>query len=304
VQAEAQAKIEAQNAPKPEKPKPERPKSAAYESALKVKDSRVAQFKRVFSPQQIKDRGAMISSIFSRIIDEALWDEIDAQLDVIDSDTATQEEKDQAKQRLHQIKDPLTGRQTIAQEKGLSVILNEIKQELQWDLEEATEEMKQLWQNTLDYFDDLFNTQATLDIEEREGIRIIGLEEIAQTASDNENDNQNDGDDEVGHVVSGSDGWNFQVRYTNPFDSLSRKVRGMLYEVERSQSEKDDLGQTRYYPMGQIYASLLSYLAKNMQDSDAFMQIDHSNEGQDRWGNDINENTYPNGYPHSLFLSK
>ena len=296
-QAAAKQRIEEQRAAQLEKPKPERPKSVAYESALDVKNSRVAQFKRVFSPQQIKDRGAMISNIFSRIIDEALWDEMDAQLDIIESDTATEEEKNQAKLRLHQIKDPITGRQMIAQEKGLPVILNEIKQELQWDLEGAAEEMKPLWQNTVDYFEDLFNTQATLDIEEREGIRIIGLEEIAQTASDNDNDTQNDGDDEVGHVVSGSDGWNFQVRYTNPFDSLSRKVRGMLYEVERPNAEKDDLGQTRYYPMGQIYASLLSYLAKNMQDADTFMQVDHSNEGQDRWGNDINDTTYPNGYP-------
>ena len=295
--AAAQQRIEEQKAVQPEKPKPERPKSVAYESALNVKNSRVAQFKRVFSPQQIKDRGAMISNIFSRIIDEALWDEMDAQLDIIESDTATEEEKDQAKLRLHQIKDPITGRQMIAQEKGLPVILNEIKQEIQWDLEGASEEMKPLWQNTVDYFEELFNTQATLDIEEREGIRIIGLEEIAQTASDDDNDTQNDGDDEVGHVVSGSDGWNFQVRYTNPFDSLSRKVRGMLYEIERPNTEKDDLGQTRYYPMGRIYASLLSYLAKNMQDSDIFMQVDHSNEGQDRWGNDINEVSYPNGYP-------
>lgn len=295
-QAAAQARIDEARTAQPEKPKPERPKSVAYESALDTKDSRVAQFKRVFSPQQIKDRGAMISNIFSRIIDEALWDEMDAQLDIIESDTATEEEKDQAKLRLHQIKDPITGRQMIAQEKGLPVILNEIKQELQWDLEGAPEGMKQLWQNTLDYFEDLFNTQATLDIEEREGIRIIGLE-VQQTTSEDDNDAQNDGDDEVGHVVSGSDGWNFQVRYTNPFDSLSRKVRGMLYEVERPSAEKDDLGQTRYYPMGQIYASLLSYLAKNMQDSDAFIQIDHSNEGQDRWGNDITDVSYPNGYP-------
>ena len=295
-QVAAQQRIAEQNTLKPEQPKPERPKSVAYESALNNKDSRVAQFKRIFSPQQIKNRGAMISNIFSRIIDEALWDEIDAQLDVIESDTATSEEKDQAKLRLHQIKDPLTGRQMIAQEKGLPVILNEIKQELQWDLEGASEDMKPLWQNTLDYFEDLFNTQATLDIEEREGIRIIGLE-VQQAASEEDNDTQNDGDDEVGHVVSGSDGWNFQVRYTNPFDSLSRKVRGMLYEVERPEAEKDDLGQTRYYPMGQIYASLLSYLAKNMQDSDTFIQVDHSNDGQDRWGNDITDTSYPNGYP-------
>lgn len=295
-QAAAQARIEEARTAQPEKPKPERPKSVAYESALNGKDSRVAQFKRVFSPQQIKDRGAMISNIFSRIIDDHLWDTIDKQLDVIEDDTKTEEQKNEARETLHKLRDPLTGRQFAAKDKQLPVILNEIKQELQWDLEGASEEMKPLWQNTLDYFEDLFNTQATLDIEEREGIRIIGLE-LQQTVSEDEAEQQNDGDDEVGHIVSGSDGWNFQVRYTNPFDSLSRKVRGMLYEVERPESEKDDLGQTRYYPMGQIYASLLSYLAKNMQDSDAFIQVDHSNEGQDRWGNDINETSYPNGYP-------
>jgi hypothetical protein len=215
----------------------------------------MTQFKRVFSPQQIKDRGAIISSIFSRIIDEHLWDLMDKQLGVLEDENATEQQKNDAREILHKLKDPITGRQFAAQDKQLPITINEIKQELQWDLEEASEEMKPLWQNTIDYFEELFNTQATLDIEEREGIRIIGLEEIAQTASEDDNDAQNDGDDEVGHVVSGSDGWNFQVRYTNPFDSLSRKVRGMLYEVERPNAEKDDLGQTRYYPMGQIYAS-------------------------------------------------
>ena len=300
AQAAAQARIDEQNRVQSGSPtlenKPEKPKSVSYESALKTNNSRVAQFKRVFSPQQIKDRGAMISNIFSRIIDDHLWDTIDKQLDVIEDDTKTEEQKNEARETLHKLRDPLTGRQFAAQDKQLPVILNEIKQQLQWDLESASEDTKPLWQNTIDYFEDLFNTQATLDIEEKEGIRIVGLE-LQQTASEDESDNQNDGDDEVGHVVSGSDGWNFQVRYTNPFDSLSRKVRGMLYEVERPNSEKDDLGQTRYYPMGQIYASLLSYLAKHMHDSDTFIQIDHSNEGQDRWGNNINENLYPNGYP-------
>lgn len=79
-----------QNPPAPNKPKPERPKSVAYESALKPNDSRVARFKRTFSPQQIKDRGAMIADKFSNIIDNALWDEIDACLDVIESETASE----------------------------------------------------------------------------------------------------------------------------------------------------------------------------------------------------------------------
>ena len=279
------------------KPKPEKPKSVAYESALDVNDSRMAQFNRVFSPQQIKDRGAMISGIFSRILDDAVMDEIDSLLDIVESDTSSEDEKNQAKRRINALRDPVNGRQLAAQEKGLDAIIDEIKQEIEWNLESADDDTKILWQNTLDYFEDLFNTQATLDIEEREGIRILGLKFAEKTASEEDNDTQDDGDDEVGHIASGSDGWGYQVRYTNPFDSLSRKVRGMLYEIERPEGEKDDLGQTRYYPMGQIYASLLSYLAKNMKDSDDFMSVDKSYVGQDRWGNDITETTYPNGFP-------
>ena len=296
-QAAAQQRIDEARAAKPEKPKPERPKSVAYESALDVKDSRVAQFNRTFSPQQIKDRGAMISEMFSKIIEEHLYDMMDAQLDIIDSDTATEKEKQEAKVELNRLKDPVNGRQYAAEDMTIPAILDEIKQQLEWDLEAAGEWNKTLWQNTIDFFTELFNTQATLDIEEREGIRIIGLEEISKTVSEEENDGLDNGDDEVGHVVSGSDGWNFQVRYTNPFDSLSRKVRSMLYEVHKPESEKDDLGQPRNYPMGQIYASLLAYLSKNMQNSDDFLSIDKSFTSEDRWGNEITETSYPNGYP-------
>jgi hypothetical protein len=71
----------------------------------------------------------------------------------------------------------------------------------------------------------------------------------------------------------------------------------MLYEVRRPESEADDLGQIRYYPMGRIYASLLSYLAAHMTDSDVFIQVDKNYEGEDRWGNEVTETSYPNGYP-------
>ena len=286
------------------KPKPERPKSVAYESALKPNDSRMAQFKRVFSPQQIKDRGAMISNIFSNILDDAVMDEIDSLLDVVEDEAASEESKTQARQRINALRDPVNGRQLAAQALGIPQIINMIKEEIHIYMNYADESTKPLYQNTLDYFEELFNTQATLDIEEREGIRIIGLSVAEQTATEDENDAQNDGDDEVGHTVSGSDGWNFQVRYEDPFNSLSKKVRSMLYDVKRPDSEVDDLGQTRKYPMGQIYASLLSYLSKNMQSPDDFIQIDKSFEGQDNWGNDITEFTYPNGYPTFPVLEK
>lgn len=287
------------------KPKPERPKSVAYESALNVSDSRVAKFKRTFSPQQIKDRGAMIADMFSDILDDAVQNEIDALQDVVDSDSASEDEKTQAKQRINALRDPVNGRQLAAQELGIPAIASQIRQQIEWNLESAPEDRKQLWQNTLDYFEDLFNAQASLDIEEREGIRIVGLKITEQTVSDDENDAQDNGDDEVGHVASGSDGWSYQVRYTDPFDSLSKKVRSMLYDVDRPASETDDLGMQRKYPMGQIYASLLSYLAKNMHSSDDFIHVikDFDSLPESLWDKykDFSEekfqSLYPNGYP-------
>lgn len=279
------------------KPKPERPKSVTYESALKLNYSRMAQFSRTFSPQQIKDRGAMIADIFSEKIDLTLGDEIDACLDIIESGSASEDEKTQAKQRYNLLRDPLYGRQAIVQEKGVDAIMQEIVQDIKTYMGYSKDDKKLLYQNTLDYFTELFNTQATLDIEEREGIRITSLGIAEKTASEEAADEQDDGDDEIGHIVSGSDGWNFQVRYEDPFNSLSKKVRSMLYDIERPDTEKDDLGNTRKYSMGQIYASLLTYLAKNMHSADDFIQVDKSYEGTDHYGNNITKDMYPNGYP-------
>ena len=295
--AEAQQRIAEANAPKAEKSKPKRPESREYESALQVDNSSVANFRRAFSPQQIKDRGAMIADKFSTIIDNAIWDEMDACLNVIEDDTSSEDEKTQARQRLYSLRDPLRGRQLVVEEIGIAAIVEEIRQDIETDMEYADEEQQILYQNTLDYFKELFNTQATLDIEEREGIRIVDLDVAEQTVSEDENNAQDDGDDDTGHIVSGSDGWSFRVRFEDPFNSLSKKVRSMMYDVERPASEKDDLGNTRKYPMGQIYASLLSYLSANMNSADDFIQIDKNYEGKDNWGNDITETTYPNGYP-------
>lgn len=308
AQAEAQRRYDEKNAPTPEIP---RPKSATYESALTVNDSKYARFKRTFSPQQIKDRGAMISGIFSRLIDEYWADAIDSCRATIDDSTASEEEKDDAKETLYKLLDPVKGRQYVVEEKKIDVLLREVKDEIQRDLDSATEEKKVLWQNTLDYFEELFNTQATLDIEEREGIRIVDLEIKEQTVDEDENDESNDGDEDVGNIATGSDGWNYKVRYEDPFSSLSKKVRGMLYDIERPDSEKDDLGNTRNYSMGQIYASLLSYLSANMQNPDDFLQVYHN---YDEIPEDMNSHNYadeddfdtmyPNGFPVFPVLEK
>lgn len=279
------------------RPKAAIQESGAYETALRPNESRMAQFSRTFSPQQIKDRGAMIADIFSDILDDAVQDEIDSQLDVVEDEAASEEEKTQARQRINALSDPVRGRQLAAQEKGIPAIMSEIKERIQDYMESADDSKKILYQNTIDYFNDLFNTQATLDIEEREGIRIVNLSVAEQTVDEDGTDSQDDGDDEVGHIASGSDGWSYRARYEDPFSTLSKKVKSMLYDINRPEGEVDDLGMQKKYPMGRIYASLLSYLSKHMENADDFLQVDRSFEGKDNWGNDITEESYPNGYP-------
>lgn len=253
-------------------------KSEAYDSALQTQDNRVVRFYRTFSPQQIKDRGAYIANLFSDIIDTHYFERLD-ELDSIINDTkATEEEKNAAKVEKTRILDPVNGRQYIAGEViGIPQIMQEIKDTLQtWmedDIENNEGRRAVLFQNTLDYFEDLFNAQASLDIEESEGIRIIGYTTENNTVQDEDAEERDNGDDDTGHVVSGSDGWNFQVRFENPFESMSKKVRGMFYDIERPETEKDDLGMTRHYSVGQIYASILSYFAKNVRNADDYMRI-------------------------------
>lgn len=282
-----------------------------FDSSLTVNDSRTARFNRTFTPQQVKDRGAMIADKFSDILDEALEDEVDRQRDIIDSNTASEAEKDAAKTKVKELRDPVNGRQLIAREIGIENIIKQIKSQLQKDLERGREGgmyEKQViaLENTIEYFKELFNTQATLDIEDREGIRIVGLEIREDNPEEENNTAIDNGDDDTGHIASGSDGWSFQVRFEDPFNSLSRKVKGILYDVRRPESEKDDFGYVRRYSTGQIYASLISFLSKNVQSADDFLQVERNLSGRetDAHGAVINDENYPNGYPTFPALEK
>ena len=269
----------ANNNPQPQKPRAEKPKSPAFDSALNVKKDRKVEFYQTFTPQQIIDRGRLISDFFSDIIDENIQDIKDSLKKAAEDQRLSESKRTEAKKKLNEFRDPIKGRQLVAQHLGIPVIINKIREQIEMDRDSTSDENKKiLYQNTLDYFEELFNTQASLDIEAREGIRIVGLKIDDSNTAEDEADEVDDGNDETGHTATGSDGWGFQVRYTNPFDSLSRAVRGMMYSIEKTGNGKngtevDDLGHTRYYSMGQIYATFLSYLAKHMENADDFMVI-------------------------------
>lgn len=277
-----------------------RPQSDSFKTALKVTENRTTQFYQTFTPQQIKDRGVMIADYFSDIIDDYILDELDRVNEIIENPESSDKDKEEARTLKNLLRDPINGRQYAANKIQIGNILDEVKDKIRRKVNSYDGVEKQLWQNTLDFFDELFNNQASLEIEEQEGIRIIGLKTIEKSPDEIANEEENDGDDETGHTVSGNDGWLFQTRFENPASSLSKRVRRMTYNIRRSASDKDDLGHTRKYPSGQIYATLLSYLAKTMQNPDDFMQVIRPEEYDgiyDHYGNEVTEELYPYGYP-------
>ena len=288
--------------------KVERPKSDSYDNALKAAVSRIADFYNTFTPQQIKDRGTMIADYFSDIIDDYLSDEIDRLVDEIEDPNIPEKQKEQDRALLNLLRDPVNGRKFAANKLQIGNIVAEIKRRVKRNAENMTGKQQQLWQNTLEYFDELFENQASLEIEEQEGIRIIGLKTADVSLDESINDARNDGDDDTGHIVSGNDGWLFQTRFEDPSNSLSKSVRRMLYNIERGKDDVDDLGHQRKYSSGQIYATFLSYLAKNMQSPDDFMRLIRPDEYTDDSvpgfsGEDLHTQ-YPEGYPQFPVLEK
>ena len=306
----------------------QKPKSKIFESDVAKREGRMANFYRTFTPPQVRDRGVMIADMFSRQIDtflesenERLDEEIEKCKAVLNDPDAPKEEKENAEIKIDEDKrlksayaDPVNGRQKAVQAKQLSEILNDIKSELESRAKDADEEHEDdealKYRNTIEYFVELFNASASLEIENLEGIRITDLETIEEGTQQEESEAQRETDDEVGeNTSSGNDGWSFKVRYENPFNSLSKAVKRMVARIKvlgktptslRNSNtglyyQEDDLGYTKYYPSGQIYAALLSYLSQNMESADDFIQIQY--DGKDMWGSDIDNNLYPHGYP-------
>lgn len=296
-----------------------KPNSTAFESALKVNHDRKAAYTRSFSLKQLKDRGKWISDLFTDILDDWIWDIVDECDDVIQDTGSTKEMIDAAEARKSEVKDAITGRQLVFKEHGLKEMFEKIKEKMGTALDLCSnEERRILYQNTIEYLHELFFEQAVIDIEEREGIRIVGEKADPKDSVSQEMTNSEDNTNEdEGNIVDGNEGWGFQIRFSNPFDSLSKLVKSMLYTVERPDNQRDDLGFKQYYPMGQIYATFLSYMAKHLKSADDLIIINKDYEhkdklgvvtGKDEWGYDIyegkdncgydiNEETYPEGYP-------
>ena len=303
------------------------PRSEAIKSALNIDNDRNKKYHEAFSPRQIADLGEHLANVFSLELDSIERTKIHELEKLLDDGSLTNNEKEEVRETLNKFKDPVKGRQLIAQEYGIGNLVNDLIKHIEGSIEDSrkfeTDKEVQLWTNVKEYFDEIFNEQVTLNIEEAEGIRIVDLEFKESEEDEIEEDNiDNDSEDDTSQYTNkDASGWIYKVRYTDPASTLSKKVKRLFSGIEKQVlvidkdgkgeyvEEKNSIGLNKCYSTSQVYATFLSYFSNNVKDSDSFMHICKTYDelveaiGEDEvneWIADDEEDfndSYPYGYP-------
>ena len=278
-----------------------RPETTSLQSELKAPTSQQKAFYNAFSPAQITARAKMISGMFSNIVDDTVLDRREYFNDVINSNTASEEDKEAARRSLDVYEDPILARAAAVDFLTYSVIMDRIKADLATQAEYATDDVRrQKLENTVTFFDQLAQ-EAARWIDEEEGVR-KGMNE----SSDEEDTTSGEFEDNEDESSDGNEGFITKERLVNPFTRLSRQVKRVCGGIETGQ--KDDLGYSRTYSQGFIYSALMSYLSNNMETPDDFIKViginDYEEGMEDIEHVRVNSVNYPYGYPQFPTLEK
>jgi hypothetical protein len=242
-----------------------------------------AALARDYTPRQQQDRAVAIARIFSDIVSRKVEEKID------ELNTALNEAH--LNNNLTQIEDITSdlqlfnsdkGRQIIIQEETLQGIFKEMKNTFQSEVsnDQNDEYVRNEYQKLVNNFDALLENACTI-IEGVENIRIIPDKHtyhrnnestevvtggtIVQTPQDEDIEEQEFEDDEEGTRVTGNDGWSFQVRFIDPYTSLSKNVKRILSNIIRVDAEGneefDDLGNLRYLNPEYAHTALLNIMS-------------------------------------------
>lgn len=266
----------------------DKPNSEAITSALEISKNEDREYHEAFSPRQISDLGEYFGEVFSRKLDAVEGERIDELNELLSDDSYTKKEKEEIRETLNKLEDPVKGRQLIAQEYGINNLINDVLKAIKGNIEDAKEYNNEdelvLWTNTEKYFTKIFNEQATLNIEEAEGIRIVDLE-VKESTTDDPNNDEDDDDDTSQYADKEASGWLYKARYTDPASTLSKKVKRLFSYIEKEVlvidkdgngkyvTEKNSIGMPKYYSTSQVYATFLSYFSNNVKNPDSFMHI-------------------------------
>lgn len=253
----------------------------------------VVKLHSVFTPQQLSNRIKNVANYFSDVVDSMYSKRLNSLRDF------EQAEQDPLKKLLYQ-------QQYLAlsdSKNGKSIYISKFL-----NVDEAIEEVRKTVQRKKDRLDrvittdensekinyiknqynkmletlDLLMVQAVSEIEANEGFRIeISQKQTVQgevkiTGEAELSDSENTNAESEENVSTGNDGWGFKIKMQNPKDSCTQGVKRILRKIPMIQTEagneesnKDDIGETRYLDADFVYATILN-ACSSMIDADDF----------------------------------
>ena len=268
----------------------------------------VARLARDFTAMERHDRVVMLARNFSNIVDQAVQEKVQENMDAI-SEEMSKEEPDRAElarlyERAMVLNDSVKGRRAVMQDKTVQQIFQQMREEIESYMEMTPEELDEdygegrgeyilnAYQKVLDNWDALLD-EACIIIEGTENVRVVTnrhayntgtstetvtggtMEESTQDADDEE---ANFGDDEDGNRADGNGGWSFKVRFVDPRTSLSRGVKRVLAGIKKEgingEPEVDDLGNIRYVNEEFAHAALINELSGMISPEDFSVKND------------------------------
>ena len=268
----------------------------------------VARLARDFTAMERHDRVVMLARNFSNIVDQAVQEKVQENMDAI-SEEMSKEEPDRAElarlyERAVMLNDSVKGRRAVMQDKTVQQIFQQMREEIESYMEMTPEELDEdygegrgeyilnAYQKVLDNWDALLD-EACIIIEGTENVRVVTNKHayntgtsvetvtggaIEMSTQDADDEEANFGDDEDGNRADGNGGWSFKVRFVDPRTSLSRGVKRVLASIKKEgingEPEVDDLGNIRYVNEEFAHAALINELSGMISPEDFSVKND------------------------------
>lgn len=268
----------------------------------------IAKLARDFTAIERHDRVVMLARNFSNIVDRAVEEKIQENIDAITAEMGKDEPDRAELARLYErallLNDSVKGRRAIMQDKTVQQIFKEMREEIESYMEMTPEEldedygegqgeyMLQAYQKVLDNWDALLK-EACILIEGTEKVRVVVDRHdynngtttetvtggtITDSSQDEDTNESEFNDDEDGNRADGNGGWSFKVRFVDPRTSLSRGVKRVLSGIKKEgingEPEVDDLGNIRYVNEEFAHAALINELSGMIDPNDFSVKND------------------------------
>lgn len=251
-----------------------------------------AKLARDFTPVELYHRVTHMARRFSEIIDADVEELIEQKQ--MEAMQAQGHAKTQIELQIKMLQDPDAGRRLAISMITFNKLYEELKADYQAWADKSVDKFNEMFNTDqgqvfkdkyariMDNFDTLFETACNL-IEDAENVKInfsrkdVKDSKVLESTNDEDKTEGEFGDDENGNRATGNDGWSFQVRFVDPRETMSSKVRKTLSNIQLLDFEGevvlDDLGNPVYVEKNHAHGVLLNGLA-GMISPDDFMTRD------------------------------